>query len=124
MTKTQEDYRELADRILADEQETGFLYSLNEIPAEQFEAFMLGQSAYWDQWLKAGLKYAHILFFTMILFGKVFERVDRQALLRAISALLEMREIIDSNDGVTIAQAVKQQQGKTGGRRWFNLFGK
>lgn len=100
-------YQKLTDTLLANEQETGFLRSLREIPAEQFEAYQLGLAEYWDQWLSAGFKHTHILFFTVILLGKVFEKVPTPALVKAIASLLQMREIIDAEGGIELAQAVR-----------------
>lgn len=105
-------YQKLTDTLLAHEQETGFLRSLREIPAEQFEAYQLGLAEYWDKWLAAGLKHTHILFFTVILLGKVFEKVPTTQLVKAIAALLQMREIIDSEGGLELAQAVRDRNGQ------------
>ena len=97
-----------AERLIQHEKGTGFFADLKDIPPEQFEAFMEGLSSFYDDWLKAGMKHAQILFFTVILLGKVFEAVPTATLAKAIVHLLELQRIVDQEDGQELAAAVKK----------------
>ena len=100
------------ERLMNHEEGTGFFANLRELPPEQFEAFMEGLSSFYDDWLRAGMKHAQILFFTVILLGKVFESVPTATLSKAIVHLLELQRIVDKANCEELSAAVKEAKGR------------
>lgn len=107
-----------AERLIQHEESTGFFADLRDIPPEQFEAFMEGLASFYDAWRKAGFQYTHILFFTIVLFGKIFEKVPDDVLTRAITHLIALQRIVDKEDLQELAgdiKAIKNRERKG----WF-----